>query len=52
MANDSLFVLLGSISPECNISDKELITFNVKELNRFLKTKGKSYLKFHLKKKL
>ena len=31
----------GPLPPaDCNISDKELVTYNVKELNRFLKTKG------------
>jgi len=33
----------GPLPPaDCNISDKELVTYNVKELNRFLKTKGLS----------
>jgi len=30
------------ISPECGITDEELVTYNVKELNRVLKTKGLS----------
>ena len=30
------------LSPECGITDEELVTYNVKELNRVLKTKGLS----------
>ena len=34
------FTLLAP-GKECSITDEELVTFNVKELNRILKTKGK-----------
>ena len=30
---------------ECSITDEELVTYNVKELNRVLKTKGNNHSK-------
>ena len=38
--------ILVSVPPvsDCSITDEELVTFNVKELNRILKTKGEYQL--------
>ena len=33
----------GPMPAECSITDEELVTYNVKELNRVLKTKGNNH---------
>ena len=35
----------GPMPAECSITDEELVTYNVKELNRVLKTKGNNHSK-------